>query len=130
MKTAKINRQATLLCSLFAFLTLCACGPQLKPEQDELLVLQQKIQNMLNSSVADAAPLEMKFVQQKMALAQQARTDKKRKLEAAYIDEVKAEIKVAQLRNDLNRLNDELLNKRDKASAAEVYLLDLKEQLK
>lgn len=130
MKTPKINRQATLLCSLLTILTLSGCGSQVKPKQDELLILEQKVQAMLNSPVADSAPLEMKFVQQKMALAKQAEADRKRKLQATYIDEVKADIKVAQLRYDLNKLNNQLLDKRDKVSAAEVYLMDLKEQLK
>lgn len=130
MKTVNLNKKPTFICCLLCILTLSGCGSQVKPERDEFLVLEQQIQSLLHSPVADAAPLEMKFIQQKMELARQAGANKKRKLEATYLAEVKADIKVAQLRTELNQLNDQLLDKREKVSAAEVYLLDLKEQLK
>ncbi|WP_133566526.1 hypothetical protein [Marinicella litoralis] len=83
----------------------------------------------MSSPVADAAPLEIKFIQEKLQLAKKAKADRKKKLEAQYTEQIYADIEIAKLRAELNQLNDVLLNKRDQVSSAQVYLSELLERM-
>jgi uncharacterized small protein (DUF1192 family) len=100
-----------------------------KIDEDSYYQLEQDVTAILNSPVADAAPLEMKFIKDKLQLAKKAKADKKRSLEAQITEQIYADIKIANMRTELNRLNNELLNKRDQVSAAQLYLAELQERL-
>lgn len=101
-----------------------------KYDKNSYFELEADVQALMASEVANAAPLEIKFIKEKMVLAKKAKAEKKKKLEGQLTEQIRAEMSIAQLRAEVNRLNAELLNKRDQISASEVYLLDLKEQLK
>ena len=115
-----------------AFLTVitgCGSPGATKIDDNTYYQLEDEVAVLINSSVADAAPLEMKFIQQKLQLAKQAKADRKRSLEAQYTEQIHADIKIAKLRAELNQKNNQLLNKRDQVSAAQVYQLELQERL-
>ncbi|MCX7553539.1 hypothetical protein OS175_06580 [Marinicella sp. S1101] len=110
---------------------LSGCGSPggTKIDDDSFFKLESDVAAVVNSPVADAAPLEIKFIKEKLQLAKKAKADRKRKLEAQYTAQIYADIEVAKLRATLNRKNNELLDKRDQVSAAQVYLLELQERL-
>ncbi len=115
-----------------AFLTiLSGCGSPgaTKIDDNTYGQLESDVAALINSSVADAAPLEIKFIQEKLQLVQQAKADRKRGLEAQYTEQIYADIQIAKLRAELNHKNNELLNKRDQVSAAQVYQMELQERL-
>lgn len=134
MKT-NINKLTTILAQISLILVtvtlLSSCGsPGLtKIDDDTYYQLESDVQQVLASEVADAAPLEMKFIQEKLALAKKAKAERDRKVEAQLTEQIYADIEIAKLRAELNQLNDELLEKRDQISAAQFYLSELKERL-
>ncbi len=130
MKTAKIVSKNTLMAAMVMALMTTAVSAKKKYDKEGYFKLEAKVQALMASPVASAAPLEMKFIREKMVLAKAAKADRKRKLEMQITEQIEAEIQIAHLRSELNQLNAELLNKRDQVSAGEVYLLELKEQLK
>lgn len=130
--TLDATKKQVLLLNL-AFLTvLSGCGSPgaTKIGDNSFQQLQQDVDAVVNSSVADAAPLEIKFIREKLQLAKKAKADRDRKLEAQYTEQIYADIEIAKLRAELNQKNNQLLNKRDQVSAAQVYLLELQERLK
>lgn len=127
------SRNIHLLLVILTFLTLLtACGSpgSTKIDDDTFYQLEQDVADLVNSNVADAAPLEIKFIQEKLVMTKKAKADRDRRLEAQYTEQIYADIQIAKLRAELNKKNDELLNKRDQVSSAQVYLLELKERLK
>lgn len=130
MKTVKLPIKHTLMAALVMVLMTTTVSAKKKYDKEGYFKLEAKVQALMASPVANAAPLEMKFIREKMVLAKAAKADRKRKLEMQITEQIEAEIQIAHLRSELNQLNAELLNKRDQISASEVYLLELKEQLK
>lgn len=127
------SRKISIILLNLAVLTLLSgCGSTggTKIDDNTFYNLEQDVAAVINSNVADAAPLEIKFIKEKLQLAKKAKADKKRKLEAQYTAQIYSDIEIAKLRADLNRKNNELLEKRDQVSAAQVYLMELKERLK
>lgn len=115
-----------------AFLTLLsACGSPggTKIDDDTYYQLENDVSAVVNSPVADAAPLEIKFIKEKLQLAKKAKADRNRKLEAQFTEQIYADINTAILRAELNQKNNLLLDKRDQVSAAQVYLHELQERL-
>jgi hypothetical protein len=126
-----INKQFFVL--YLAFMTImtgCGSPGATKIDDNTFYQLESDVAALINSPVADAAPLEMKFIQEKLRLAKQAKADRKRSMEAQYTEQIYADIKTAKLRLELNQKNNQLLNKRDQVSAAQVYLLELQERLR
>ncbi|VAW48132.1 hypothetical protein MNBD_GAMMA02-1288 [hydrothermal vent metagenome] len=115
--------------AFLAVITGCGSPGATKIDDNSYYQLEDEVAVLINSSVADAAPLEMKFIQQKLQLAKQAKADRKRGLEAQYTEQIHADIKIAKLRAELNQKNNQLLNKRDQVSAAQVYQMELQERL-
>lgn len=101
-----------------------------KIDKNTYYKLEEDVKQIMSSPVADAAPLELKFIQEKLQLAKKAKADRKKKLEAQYTEQIYADIETAKLRAELNQLNDVLLNKRDQVSAAQVYLSELLGRIK
>ncbi len=100
-----------------------------KIDKNTYFKLEQDVSEIMSSPVADAAPLEIKFIQEKLQLAKKAKADRKKKLEAQYTEQIYADIEIAKLRAELNQLNNVLLDKRDQVSAAQVYLNELLERI-
>ncbi len=124
--------KTTLIVMNLAFLTvLSGCGSPgaTKIDDNTYYQLESDVAAIINSKVADAAPLEIKFIKEKLRLAKQAKAEKKRSLEAQYTEQIYADIATAKLRAELNQKNNQLLDKRDQVSAAQVYLMELKERL-
>ncbi|WP_154223615.1 hypothetical protein [Marinicella rhabdoformis] len=118
------------LFSVCLLLLMTTLGQAARYDKEAFFKLEAEVQALIASPTADAAPLEVKFIKEKMVLAKKAKAEKKKKLEGQLSEQIRAEMKIAQLRADVNALNAELLNKREQISASEVYLLDLKGQLK
>lgn len=126
--SVNLLKNTTLTAGLVVILVTSAVAK--KYDKNSYFELEADVQALMASEVANAAPLEIKFIKEKMVLAKKAKAEKKKKLEGQLTEQIRAEMSIAQLRAEVNRLNAELLNKRDQISASEVYLLDLKEQLK
>lgn len=101
-----------------------------KIDKNSYFKLEADVAKIINSPVADAAPLEIKFIKEKLQLAKKAKANRKKKLEAQYTEQIYADIEIAKMRAELNQLNNLLLDKRDQVSAAQAYLAGLKERLK
>ncbi len=130
MRTKSTKNLLFIAC--FAVLTLltgCGSPGGTKIDDDSFYQLESDVAAVINSNVADAAPLEIKFIKEKLRLVKQAKADRKRKLEAQYTAQIYSDIEIAKLRAELNRKNDELLDKRDQVSAAQAYLMELQERL-
>lgn len=125
-------RNKSLFILILVVLTmLSGCGSTggTKIDDNTYFQLEEDVAAVINSEVADAAPLEIKFIKEKLQLAKKAKADRKRKLEAQYTAQIYSDIEIARLRAELNRKNNELLDKRDQVSSAQVYLMELKERL-
>ncbi len=101
-----------------------------KYDEEAYFKLEAEVETLIDSPVTNVAPLEIKFIKEKMVEAKNAKAERDRKLETQLIAQIRAEMEIANLRYEVNQLNDDLLEKRDQLSAAQVYLLDLKEQLR
>ncbi len=126
-------RNKSLFFLYLAILTvLSGCGSTggTKIDDNTYYQLEEDVAAVINSPVSNAAPLEIKFIKEKLQLAKQAKAERKRKLEAQYTAQIYADIEIAKLRAELNRKNNELLDKRDQVSAAQVYLMELQERLR
>jgi len=115
--------------ALLTILSGCGSPGATKIDDNTYAQLESDVTALMNTSVADAAPLEIKFIQEKLRLAKQAKADRKKSLETQYTEQIYADIKIAKLRSELNQKNNELLNKRDQVSAAQVYQMELQERL-
>lgn len=115
--------------SVLTILTGCGSPGATKIDDNTYYQLESDVAALRNSPIADAAPLELKFIQEKLLLAKKAKADRKRGLEAQYTEQIYADIEIAKLRAELNQKNNELLNKRDQVSAAQVYYMELQERL-
>ncbi len=119
-----------MLVSLLTLISFNGLSQKFKVDKNTYFELEAAVNEVLASPVADSAPLEMKFIKEKLQLAKQAKADRKRKLEGQYTQQIYADIEIAKLRAELNQLNDVLLDKRDKVSEAQLYLNELQERLK
>ena len=129
---SKFHPKYASTAALMLLLTIlggCGSTGSLQVDEDTYYQLEADVQNVLASPVADAAPLEMKFIREKLVAAKEAKANRKRKLEAQLTEQIYADIKIARMRAELNQLNNELLDKRDQVSAAQLYLAELKERL-
>ena len=123
------NQLIVLILTILIVLSGCGSPGATKIDDNTYYQLEADVAALINSSMADAAPLEIKFIQQKLQLAKQAKAERKRSLEAQYTEQIYADIEIVKLRAELNQKNNELLNKRDQVSAAQVYLLELQGRL-
>ncbi|MCB1581873.1 MAG: DUF4398 domain-containing protein [Marinicella sp.] len=119
-----------VMISLLTFISFNGLAKKFKVDKNTYFELEGAVNAVLASPVADSAPLEMKFIKEKLTLAKQAKADRDRKLEAQYTEQIYADIEIAKLRAELNQLNDVLLNKRDQVSEAQLYLKELQDRLK
>ncbi len=128
-QTTKTILKPLLLLMIVTGLVACMPVTTVPVDDNTFYKLQVEVDTVKNSPVADAAPLEMKFITDKLQLAKKAKADGDKRVEARYTEQIRADIKIAKLRAELNKLNQQLLNKRDELSAARVYLSELEEQL-
>ncbi|MCX7544829.1 DUF4398 domain-containing protein [Marinicella gelatinilytica] len=111
------------------FLVGCAPPTVIEITDNTFYQLQQEVEDVKNSQVANAAPLEMKFITEKLQNAKRAKANGDVREEARLTQQIRADIEIARLRAEVNRLNQSLLEKRDELSAARVYLQQLESQL-
>lgn len=114
---------------IVTFLVACAPPTVVEITDNTYYQLQQEVEDVKNSPVADAAPLEMKFITEKLQAAKKAKANGEKREEARLTQQIRADIVIARLRADVNALNQTLLDKRDELSAARVYLQQLEAQL-
>lgn len=126
---AKKIHHFLLVCAFLTTLSGCGSPGGTKIDDNTFYQLEQDVQQVLNSAVADAAPLEMKFIREKLQLAKKAKAERDRRSESQYTQQIYADIEIAKLRAELNQKNNELLDRRDQLSAAQVYLAELQERL-
>lgn len=126
-----INSTITVLVVLLlTLISSSGLSKKFKVDKNTYFELEAAVNEIMASPVADSAPLEMKFIQEKLQLAKKAKADRERKLEAEYTQQIYADMEIAKLRAELNQLNDVLLDKREQVSEAQVYLAELQERLK
>jgi len=118
-----------LFLSLFALLAACAPPTVVEITDETYYQLMEEVEAVKGSAVADAAPLEMKFITEKLQAAKRAKANGNKREEARLTQQIRSDIEVAKLRAKVNQLNQELLEKRDDLSAARVYLQQLEAQL-
>lgn len=128
-QTLKITLKLGLMLSFVTGLVACMPTTTVPIDDNTFYQLQTEVKAVKNSPVADAAPLELKFITDKLQLAKKAKAEGDIREEARYTEQIRADIEVAKLRAELNGLNQQLLNKRDELSAARAYLDELREQL-
>jgi len=126
--TVNFKRNSTI--ALFVTILVTGCGPNTKPSEDALFEIETRYQNVLNSPMANAAPVEMKFIKEKLALAKQAKSDRDNRTVSQLIEQIKGDLKIAKIRAKVNEQNNRLLNQRELVSETQMHLLELKEQLK
>ncbi|WP_395375460.1 DUF4398 domain-containing protein [Marinicella sp. W31] len=117
------------LFSLVLLLSVAGCTQNVKVDTTELNALNARYEQMRNSEIADSAPVEMKFIGEKLERAFQAMNSRDNKTAANLAEQIELDFQVAETRAMVNRLNDELLDAREKVLEAEVLLDDLTEQL-
>lgn len=110
-------------------LTGCGSPGATKIDDDSFYQMETDVAAVANSPVADAAPLEIKGIQEKLQMAKKAKADRDRRTEAQLTEQIYADIKLAKKRAELKQKNNELLELRDQVSSAQVYLMELKERL-
>jgi len=119
----------TLLISILTLLIGCAPPTVVEITDNTYYQLKEEVDAVKNSPVADAAPLEMKFITEKLQAAKRAKANGEKREEARLTQQIRSDIEVAKLRAEVNQLNQQLLEKRDELSAARVYLQQLEAQL-
>ncbi len=127
-KTLKQLKKGLLL-ALVGTLVACAPPTVIEITDNTYYQLEQEVEAVKNSEVADAAPLEMKFITEKLQRAKQAKARGDKREEARLTQQIRSDIELAKLRAKVNRMNQQLLEKRDELSAARVYLQQLEAQL-
>ncbi|MCF6301042.1 MAG: DUF4398 domain-containing protein [Proteobacteria bacterium] len=125
-----LNLKRNSMITLLVTFLVTACGSNTKPSEDALFEIETRYQNTLNSPVANAAPVEMKFIKEKLALAKQAKADRDNSSVFQLIEQIKGDLTIAKMRAKVNKQNNKLLNQRELISETQMHLLELKEQLK
>ncbi len=130
MTIKTLKRMNFVLCFLIVtFLVACTPPTVIDINEDTFYQLQQQVEDIKKSEVADAAPMEMKFITEKLQRAKQAKANGDIREEARLTQQIRADMTIARLRAEVNGLNQKLLDKRDELSAARTYLQQLEAQL-
>ena len=94
------------------------------PKVDEIELIQSLINNAYKLGYVDAAPVEMSFIE-----ARTARDNRKKKILAQLIPEIKADLKIVKKRYEVNQLNKRLTQLQDQNMQSKKILDELKRQL-
>lgn len=100
-----------------------------KEKVDQILIVQQLISQAYELGYADAAPVEMSFVEKKVIAAKAARDSRKKKLLAKLITQVKLDLKIVKKRFEVNELHKQLLSLQQQNLQSAKTLDELKRQL-
>lgn len=100
-----------------------------KPKIDEIQVVQSLINNAYKLGYVDAAPVEMNFIEKKVIEARAARDNRKKKIFATLIQQIKADLEIVKKRYQVNQLNKQLTALQDQNLQSKKMLDDLKRQL-
>lgn len=128
-RNAQIPLKTVFALIIVTLMVGCAPPTVIEINDNTFYQLQQEVESIKNSDVADAAPLEMKFITEKLQRAKQAKANGDKREEARLTQQIRADMTIARLRAKVNKLNQTLLEKRDELSAARVYLQELEAQL-
>jgi hypothetical protein len=99
------------------------------PKVDEIELIQSLINNAYKLGYVDAAPVEMSFIEKKVIEARTARDNRKKKILAQLIPEIKADLKIVKKRYEVNQLNKRLTQLQDQNMQSKKILDELKRQL-
>ncbi|KAA3647531.1 MAG: DUF4398 domain-containing protein [Proteobacteria bacterium] len=129
--TINTRKSLKYVLSLLIVTYLVGCTPLtvIEINDNTFYQLQQDVESIKNSQVADAAPMEMKIISEKLQRTKQAKANGDLREEARLTQQIRADMTIARLRAKVNGLNQSLLEKRDELSAARVYLQQLEAQL-
>src|SRR5690606_22091706 len=120
IQTTKTTLKPVLLLMIVTGLVACMPAATVPIDDNTYYQLQAEVDTVKASAVADAAPLEMKFITDKLRLAKIAKANGDKREEARYTEQIRADIVIAKLRAELNQLNQQLLNKIGRASCREI----------
>ena len=122
LKTVKILMVISLL-------SYCLGVAAKKPKVDEIQVVQSLINKAYKLGYVDAAPVEMSFIEKKVAEARTAKDKRKKKIFANLIQQIKADLKIVKKRYEVNQLNKQLTQLQDQNLQSKKMLDELKRQL-
>ena len=114
---------------LLITLSVIGCTQNVRVDTTQLNALNARYEQMRNSEIANSAPVEMKFIGEKLEQAYDAMNRRDSKTATDLAEQIELDFQIAETRAMVNRLNDELLDSREKVSEAEALLMDLEEQL-
>ncbi len=110
-------------------LLLSSCGGSVRPDLDRFSRLKQDVLLAQEEGLADAAPVEMQFIQQKLAAAELAVEHGDGGKADALMREIAVELETARLRATVNRLNRELDQAKKRNARIQRQLSELQETL-
>lgn len=114
----------------FAFTFLYVTGVNAKTKKvDQIVVVQDQINQAYKLGYIDAAPLEMDFIEKKVIEAKTARDNRKKKLFAKLIGEIKVDLKIVKKRFEVNQLNKSLITIQKQNLESKILLDELRGQL-
>jgi len=108
---------------------LTACGAGVRPDPHKYQAIRQEVLDAQAQGLSDAAPVEMKFIQQKLAAAELAMQNSDAKQANRLIQEIEVDLETARLRARVNQLNRELEAAKQRNARAEQQLSVLQEAL-
>ena len=108
---------------------LTGCGAGVKPDQNKYQAIRQQVLDAQAQGLSDAAPVEMKFIQEKLAAAELAMQHGDNTQANALLREIEVDLETARLRARVNKLNRELEAAKQRNARAEQQLSELQEAL-
>lgn len=132
MKSLNLEHKFTLnsLFGLILLLILHGCAQNVSLQTTDLDALKARYEQVKNTEVADSAPMEMRFINEKLDQAYQALSERDVKMAVQLTEQIELDFKIVESRARVNQLNDQLLDLREKISESQLLLSDLEEQLK
>lgn len=112
----------------FVCLALAACGG-VRPDPQHFDRVKQEVLAAQAEGLVDAAPVEMRFVQQKLAAAELALQHGDGKQADTLLREIEVDLETARLRARVNRLNSDLEAAKRRNAQAQQQLMELQEAL-
>ncbi|GEM_PF-6865881 len=108
---------------------LAACSATTRPDPEHYQRVRQQVLDAHAAGLSDAAPVEMRFVQQKLAAAELAMQHGDHRQAETLLKDIEVELETARLRARVNRLNRALEAAKRRNAQAEQQLNELQEAL-
>jgi hypothetical protein len=97
---------------------------------DKVLLIQQEISRFYELGYNKASPVDMDFIEKKVAEAKIAQKKRRKKEVNKLLEQIKIDLKIVEMRYKVNQLNEELSELKNQNLLNENTLKDLKEQIK